>query len=178
MAEREDVDFGVVRATNLTATTLTAPTLSSTTLGATTANLTTINSTTANATNVAATSIRANAARTLFPTSVIGTEAASTIIVTTTFKDKDGSAIAVPKVVTGYLSSAATGIGFASAVDALAAGTNGVLQNIVTGISFKAVTTAVGVLDVSINKQGHEHLYLVYEDNGTPVVSGEILFAS
>ena len=110
----------------------------------------------------------------------VGTESANTINVAMVFKDGVGVTQAVPKAGMWYLSDVATGLTPSTTApnSGIAVGTNGKITKWTTNLSGFFVTTAAGLLDLTLSESGTPTFYLVIVmPNGSLSVSGAITFA-
>lgn len=111
-------------------------------------------------------------------TFTVGAEATNVITVSAQLKDGDGNNLTVRACVDWYLATAATGAAFATAVTGgVAAGTNGAVKQVVTGIAGIATCNASGQIDFAITDTGTPTVYLIIRmPDGTLKASGAITF--
>lgn len=109
-------------------------------------------------------------------TMTVGAKVTTTINVACVFKDANNQAIAEKFGFKWYLSSDAAGLVIAAAPSSgIAIGTNGLLIEEVADVAGLGITTATGLLDVTLNDSGSHNFYFnVVLPSGKVVTSGII----
>jgi hypothetical protein len=113
-------------------------------------------------------------------TFTVGTETTNTINLAMQLKDANGASIGEKCAVDFYLSDSSVGVGVTATAPTgnFAIGTNGTQLTIITGKYAKLVSTAAGLVDVTLTETGTPTFYpVVIFPDGTIQVGSAITFA-